>query len=138
MSDVSFGSVYRIPITQSGVNAAKKAKLKDLIESYPNGLIGKSKTGFARVSVQDSDDAGFIGKLRAIGYKIFQKFEGDNISRDNLDSYIKAKLDSREFSLKGKQYKKMSKEMKEKRHFDRTYTPSFHETLANNVSETSL
>lgn len=123
LSDVSFGSVYRIPVTQSGVNTVKKVKLKDLIESYPNGFIGKSKTGFARVSIPDKDDAGFIRKLRAIGYKIYQKFDGDNISRDILDSYIKEKLDAREFTQKGKQYKKMSKEMKEKRHFASTYPP---------------
>ena len=28
MSDISFGSTYRIPITQAGVNSAKKARLK--------------------------------------------------------------------------------------------------------------
>ena len=28
MTEINFGSTYRIPITQAGVNAAKKAKLK--------------------------------------------------------------------------------------------------------------
>ncbi len=123
MSDISFGSTYRIPITQAGVNAAKKAKLKTLIESYPNGLIGKSKTGHARVSVPDAEDANFIGKLKAIGYKVFQKFEGDNISKENLDSFIKEKLDAKDFAQKGKQATRLSKEMKAQRRFERKYIP---------------
>ena len=92
MSDISFGSTYRISITQAGVNSAKKAKLKELIESYPNGLIGKSKTGHARVSVPDSEDAKFVGKLKALGFKVFQKFEGENISKENLDTLLKRNL----------------------------------------------
>lgn len=123
MSDISFGSAYRIPITQAGVNAAKKAKLRTLIESYPNGLIGKSKTGYARVSVPDSEDANFIGKLKAIGYKVFQKFEGDNVSKENLDAFIKEKLNAKDFEQKGKQAVRMSKEMKEQRRFERKYIP---------------
>lgn len=124
MSDISFGSAYRIPITQAGVNGAKKAKLRTLIESYPNGLIGKSKTGYARVSVPDSEDANFIGKLKAIGYKVFQKFDGDNISKENLDAFIKEKLDAKDFAQKGKQASRMSKEMKAQRRFERNYTPA--------------
>lgn len=123
MSDISFGSAYRIPITQAGVNAAKKAKLKTLIESYPNGLIGKSKTGYARVSVPDSEDASFIGKLKTIGYKVFQKFEGDNVSKENLDAFIKEKLNAKDFEQKGKQAARMSKDMKAQRRFERKYIP---------------
>lgn len=37
MTEINFTSTYRIPISQPGVNAAKKAKLKELIGSYPNG-----------------------------------------------------------------------------------------------------
>lgn len=138
MSDISFGSVYRIPITQAGVNSAKKTKLRNLIESYPNGLIGKSKTGQARISVPDSEDANFVGKLKAIGYKVFQKFEGDNISKENLDSFIKEKLDTRDFSQKGKQFKRMSKEMKEQRRFDRTYTPAFPAKISDEYDDMAL
>ena len=76
MTEINFTSTYRIPISQPGVNAAKKVKLKELIGSYPNGLIGNSKVGNARVSVADSEDENFVRKLKTIGYKIFQKFEG--------------------------------------------------------------
>ena len=55
MTEINFTSTYRIPISQPGVNAAKKAKLKELIGSYPNGLIGNSKVGNARVSVADNE-----------------------------------------------------------------------------------
>lgn len=124
MTDISFCSAYRIPITQAGVNSAKKARLKKLVESYPNGLIGRSKTGYARISVPDSDDAFFIGKLKAIGYKVFQKFEGNNIPKENLDSFIKEKLDAKDFAQKGKQAARMSKDMKAQRRFERNFVPS--------------
>jgi len=121
MAEINFTSTYRIPITQSGVNAAKKARLKELIQSYPNGLIGNSKVGNARVSMADSEDAGFIRKLKAIGYKVYQKFEGENIPKEELDVYIKERLDSRTYSQLGKNMKKMSKEMKLKRKFERSF-----------------
>lgn len=57
MTDINFTSTYRIPITQAGINSAKKAKLKELVLSYPNGLCGNSKVGNARVSIPDSEDA---------------------------------------------------------------------------------
>ncbi len=121
MTEISFGSTYRIPITQAGVNGAKKAKLRELIESYPNGLIGKSKTGQARISVPDSEDENFLRKLKAIGYKVFQKFEGDNISKENLDTFIKNKLETKDFAQKGKNPTRLSKETKEQRRYERRY-----------------
>ncbi len=123
MFDISFGSTYRIPITQSGVNNAKKERLRTLIESYPNGVIGKSKTGYARVSVPEELDNTFESKLKGIGYKVFQKFDGHDVSKDNLDLFIKEKLDKREYNQKGKKMKRMSREMKEQRRFERRYTP---------------
>ena len=122
MNNISFGSTYRIPITQAGVNNAKKERLRTLIESYPNGLIGKSKTGQARVSVPDSEDSKFEQKLKTIGYKVFQKFEGDNIPKEQIDSFIKSKLDERDYSQVGKKMKRMSREMKEQRRFERRFT----------------
>lgn len=122
MTDVTFGSTYRIPISQAGINSAKKAKLRELIESYPNGLIGKSKVGHARISIADSEDATFIGKLRKIGYKVYQKFEGENIDKEDLDIFIKERLDSRNYSQKGKKPDRLSREVREKRRFDRNYT----------------
>lgn len=122
MNTISFGSTYRIPITQAGVNNAKKERLRTLIQSYPNGLIGKSKTGQARVSVPDSEDIKFEQKLKTIGYKVFQKFEGDNIPKEQIDSFIKSKLDERDYSQVGKKMKRMSREMKEQRRFERRFT----------------
>lgn len=124
MTDISFGSTYRIPISQAGVNSAKKARLKELIESYPNGLIGKSKVGNARVSMLDSEDASFIAKLKKIGYKVYQKFEGENIPKEDLDIFIKEKLDTRNFSQKGKSPERLSRGVREKRRFERGFTPA--------------
>lgn len=139
MTDVTFGSTYRIPISQAGINSAKKAKLRELIESYPNGLIGKSKVGHARISIADSEDATFIGKLRKIGYKVYQKFEGENIDKEDLDIFIKERLDSRNYSQKGKKPDRLSREVREKRRFDRNYTaPEILGTDTENLIEASV
>ena len=119
--EVSFTGTYRIPITQAGVNNAKKMKLRELIESYPNGLIGKSKQGYARVSMPDSEDENFVRKLKGIGYKIYQRFDGENIDADGLDLFIKQKLDARDFNQKGKNPPPMSREMKEQRRLERNF-----------------
>ncbi len=121
MNEISFKSTFRIPISQPGVNAAKKARLRELIQSYPNGLIGKGKLGNARVSVADSEDANFIQKLKNIGYKIYQKFEGENIPAENLDAYIKTRLEGRDYSQKGKNMPRMSRETREKHRTGRNF-----------------
>ena len=53
--NVSFSSTYRVPITQPGVNNAKKDKLRTLTQKY-GGLISSSKTGAARVSLPNELD----------------------------------------------------------------------------------
>ncbi|MBD5402439.1 hypothetical protein HDR58_06525 [bacterium] len=120
MTDINFGSTYRIPITQAGVNAAKKEKLRDLITSYPNGLIGKSKVGHARVSIPDIEDNNFVRKLKSIGYKVFQRFEGENIPKHKLDKFIKEKLIAHDYVQKGKNQEKLPRELKEKRRYERS------------------
>ena len=107
MTEVNFGSTFRIPVTQPGVNKAKKVKLKGLIDSY-GGLVGTGNTGYARVSVPNEKDESFLRKLKSIGYKVFQVFEGENISRKSLDDYIKSCLDARDYKQVGKQKAKVS------------------------------
>lgn len=102
MTEINFGSTYRIPITQQGINKAKKVQLKSLIDSY-GGLVGTGNTGYARVSMPNSKDESFLRELKKIGYKIFQEFEGESIPKKNLDDYIKPLLDNREYKQYGKQ-----------------------------------
>ncbi len=115
MTEISFGSTFRVAVTQAGVNSAKKDRLKNLILGYDNGLVGKSKTGYARVSMPDSEDNLFIARLKGIGYRVYQKFEGENIPKSKLDRFIKEKLDTRNFAQKGKNMEKMSKDMREQK-----------------------
>ena len=138
MFNLSFGSTYRIPITQPGANNSKKEKLRNLVESYPNGLIGKSKTGYARVSVPQEADNTFESRLKGIGYKVFQKFDGHDISKENLDLFIKEKLDTRDYNQKGKKMKKMSREMKEQRRYERRFAPPAYEELANTIVDNTV
>ena len=99
---ISFGSTYRIEITQPGVNKSKKARLRDLIKSN-GGLIGSSNTGAARISISNEDDDMFEKSLKSIGYKQYQKFEAENLDKNETDAYIKSKLDSRDYIQVGKQ-----------------------------------
>lgn len=101
--NINFTSTYRIPITQAGTNNAKKDKLRNLVSLYPNSIVSKQKTGFARLSIPNTEDTKFEGKLKGIGYKVFQKFDGENVPKDLLDEYIKEALKYGDFHQKGKQ-----------------------------------
>ena len=136
MTDINFTSTYRIPITQAGVNSAKKLKLKQLIESYPNGLIGNSKVGNARISIPNKEDEKFLKQLKTIGYKIYQKFDGENIPKENIDAFIKENLDTRNYNQFGKNKKRMNRELREKVRYERSYTePTKAETQAQQLEE---
>ncbi len=118
---ISFGSTFRIPISQPGVNSAKKERLKQFIASYENGLIGNSKTGYARVSILDSEDAEFVRRLKQVGYKIFQKFDGENIPKNEIDSFIKTRLNAGDFSQTGKNKKPLSKQQRLKKRYEDSF-----------------
>ncbi len=119
MTNVNFESTYRIKITQAGINQAKKTKLAELVKTYPNGMIGKGKDGYARVSVPECEDNNFIKKLKNIGYKIFQIFEAHDVDKHELDYYIKENLDTRNYRQVGKNIKRMSTEMKLQKRYER-------------------
>lgn len=138
MTEINFTSTYRIPISQPGINAAKKARLKELIQSYPNGLIGNSKVGNARVSVADREDLNFVKKLKTIGYKIFQKFDGENIEKDRLDIYIKEKLDTRNYNQIGKNKKRMSRDIKAKHKYENSFDENSIQISTENINAESL
>ncbi len=121
MKNISFGSTFRIPISQPGVNTAKKEHLKELVESYENGLIGNSKTGYARVSIPDSDDADFVRRLKLVGYKIFQKFDGENLPKNQIDAFIKEKLNNSEYSQLGKHKQSLTVEQRLKKCYESSF-----------------
>lgn len=82
MSEISFGSSYKIPVSQWGINNTKKIQLKSLIGSYSGKICGKGQDSFALVSIQDKKDMGFIRKLRKIGYFQFEMFENNKIPQN--------------------------------------------------------
>ena len=125
MTEVNFGSTFRIPVTQPGVNKAKKVKLKGLIDSY-GGLVGTGNTGYARVSVPNEKDESFLRKLKSIGYKVF---EGENISRKSLDDYIKSCLDARDYKQVGKQKAKVSNVKSKLNYMDYTTDNKFEQPI---------
>ena len=107
--NISFGSTYRVPITQSGVNNAKKERLRALADEY-NGLIGNSKTSALRVSLPNELDKEFEDKLKKIGYKQYQKYDAENLDADKIDTYIINCQREGDYSQKGKQKKGQRRE----------------------------
>ena len=88
MTNINFGSTYKIPVTQWGINNTKKVQLKNLISAH-NGLVTKGKDSYALVSILDKKDLNFIRRLREIGYYSFEKYEGEKIPKDSLELHIK-------------------------------------------------
>lgn len=108
MLEINFKSTYRIPITQAGMNSAKKKALKTMVSEYENSLVGNGNTGFARVSVPQAEDNAFVQKLKQIGCKIYQVFDEHNLNKSKIDEYIKDALERRNYQQCGKQMKKTS------------------------------
>lgn len=106
--NVNFTSTYRIPITQAGVNNAKKEKMKAFVSSLPNSIVSNQKSGYARVSIENCRDEYFESRLKGIGYRVYQKFPAENISKWDIDDYIKEALKYGEYNQKGKQPPKKS------------------------------
>jgi len=100
MTEVNFGSTYRIPITQQGISKSKKVQLKSLISSF-GGVVGTGNTGYARVSIPNSKDETFLRKLKDIGYRIYLVFAGEKISKNRLDDYIKECMEKGEYEQVG-------------------------------------
>ena len=107
--NISFGSTYRVPITQPGVNNAKKERLRQLADEY-NALIGNSKTSALRVSLPNKLDAEFEGKLKQIGYRQYQKYDAENLEAHEIDTYIICCQREKDYTQKGKQKKAKSRE----------------------------
>lgn len=114
MSDLAFTSTYRIPLVEQGITQAKREGLKKMASKYQNALFPQGNNGFVRVSVRKRLDAGFEQKLRQLGFKVFQRFERNNVAKTflpyegatKLDLYINDCLKSRNYKQFGKQMSK--------------------------------
>ena len=96
MTNVNFGSTYRIKVAQAGIQKSDKAELTKLIKAYPNRIMGKGDY-FARVSMSQSEDKSFFTKLKDIGYQMFQIFDAHNVNKYELDDYIQTQLDIKNY-----------------------------------------
>jgi len=111
MTQISFGSTYRIPLIEQNITPAKREGLKKLAKGYQNALYPKGNVGYVRVSIRKRLDEGFEQKLRQLGFKVYQIFDRHNVPKTDgiMDAYIKHELDIRNYRQRGKQIKKMSK-----------------------------
>ena len=115
MQKISFGSTYRIPLTEQHMNQAKRENLKKVVSQYQNVLVPSSNTGNIRISIRKRLDDRFEKELQSIGVKIYQKFDRHNIDKKAIaddgtlliDSFIKEKLIEGDYIQKGKQKEKI-------------------------------
>ena len=105
IKDTSFGSTYRIPIFEPGITDAKRAALKVLVSRYQNYRFPEGNNGCAKLSIRKKLDEGFEQKLRQIGFKVYQKFEKNNLPKtDNrMDKYISINYARGNYQQFGKQ-----------------------------------
>ncbi len=112
MFNVTFGSTYRIPLTQEGVNAAKRQRLKEsLSKTFQNVLYPSGNIGNVRISVRKHLDARVEKLIKDNGFRVYQKFERNNVSKgidsitgvSKMDMYIKEANNAGEYQQVGKQ-----------------------------------
>ena len=128
MSDISFGSTYRIPLVQQGITAAKREALKSMASRYQNVLYPNGSNGNVRVSIRQRLDAGFELKLKRLGFKVFQKFERNNVPKTEFENSGVSKLDLYiKDELKRANYKQFGKQKK--------YHADFHKPEVNELSD---
>lgn len=110
MQEITFGSTYRIPLTQIGAGKAKKDKLKTIASKYQNVLFPNGNTGYVRVSIRKRLDSRFEQEIKKFGIKVYQKFDKHNVPKTGfeysgvpkLDLYIKDALENGNYKQFGK------------------------------------
>ncbi len=88
MSQISFKSSYKIPVSQWGINNTKKLQLKSLVSSYAGKFCGKGQDSFAVLTIPDKKDMNFLRKLRKLGYYQFEMYDNADFP-ENLKKLLK-------------------------------------------------
>ena len=113
MQEITFGSTYRIPLTQPGAGKAKKEILKRIASQYQNVLFPNGSTGYVRVSIRKRLDKAFEQKLSMEHIKVYQKFERNNVPKTQFENSGVPKLDLYiNEALKNGNYKQFGKQKK--------------------------
>ncbi len=102
MSNISFTSTYRIPLTEWKVTPAKRTAIKDIASKYTNHLYPNGNKGYVRVSIPETEDNCFEQNLKQHKVKIYQKFNAHNIDKNFIDDYIKEELINKNYKQYGK------------------------------------
>lgn len=82
MSEISFGSSYKIPVSQWGINNTKKMQFKSIVGSYAGKIVGKGNDSFAVLSIPDKKDRSFIEKIRKLGYYKIEMFDNADVPEE--------------------------------------------------------
>lgn len=97
--NTNFKSTYRIPLTQAGVNPAKKEALRDfLTKEWPtHSFVPSSNSGYARISVKANADKRITEKLKQLNFRDYQIFEKHNVPKEKMDEYIRTCINSLDY-----------------------------------------
>ncbi len=111
---ISFTSTYRIPLSEQGITPHKKEMLKEFADNYPNHLYRNNRLGHVRISVPQALDKEVEAGLKELGFKVYQKFDIHDVSKKDMDQFIKQALYDRDYSQFGKQKRRAKHHFKRK------------------------
>lgn len=107
VQNISFGSTYRIPLSEHNVTPRQKDKVKNFSDNYEHHLHRNCRLGWVRISVPEELDEQIEKGLRDMGFRIYQKFDAHNLPNNKIDKYIKTHLPIGEYEQFGKNKKKL-------------------------------
>ena len=107
VQNISFGSTYRIPLSERNVTPRQKDKVKNFSDNYEHHLHRNCRLGWVRISVPEELDEQIEKGLRDMGFKIYQKFDAHDLPNNKIDNYIKTHLPIGEYKQFGKHKQKL-------------------------------
>lgn len=108
-NNISFTSSYRFPMTQPGVNRAKRELLKPELEKCAHKItsfqIPNTGAGNGRISVKEVYDGFVEGMLKRLGFKRYQKLPLHDASIEDVDAAVRNLSKTNDYQQKGMQKK---------------------------------
>lgn len=104
---INFTSSYRFPMTQPGLNRAKREALVPELLKHSGEIdifqIPKTGKGNGRISVNEIYDSLVEQLLKKFGFKRYQKLPLHEVSIDKVDEYVKTMRQTGDYIQKGMQ-----------------------------------
>lgn len=109
INKINFGSTYQIPLTERGINPAKKERIKDYAETFENKRISNSNSGSVKVSIPLELDKKFEETIKRMGFSVFKKIDKHNVPSEKIESVIAEAVRNNDFQQFGKNKQSVKK-----------------------------